>query len=143
MFVNMSFARLLSVDRWVRRASGLTNTSTLVNIGTVDVDTCCTPISQPLGVEEAEETARLLKVVADPARLRILSMLARSGDNEICVCDLTEPLGLSQPTVSHHMKVLREAGLTESERRGKWVYHRLVPERLSQISSALTPQAGA
>lgn len=106
-------------------------------------DPCCTPISEPLGVDEAEETARLLKVVADPARLRILSMLARAEDNEICVCDLTEPLGLSQPTVSHHMKLLREAGLTESERRGKWVYHRLVPERLSQLSAVLAPPAVA
>jgi ArsR family transcriptional regulator, arsenate/arsenite/antimonite-responsive transcriptional repressor len=102
-------------------------------------DPCCTPISSPLDAADAEETARLLKVVADPARLRILSMLARADDHEICVCDLTEPLGLSQPTVSHHMKVLRDAGLTRSERRGKWVYHRLVPERLEQLSAAIAP----
>ncbi len=101
------------------------------------MDSCCTPISGVMSAEEAEQTAALLKVVADPARLRILSMLARAEDQEICVCDLTEPLDLSQPTVSHHMKVLREAGLTASERRGKWVYHRLQPERLAGIRMAL------
>jgi ArsR family transcriptional regulator len=116
----------------------LTDISTSVNIEKV-TDACCSPISSHLDAAEAEETARLLKVVADPARLRILSMLARADDNEICVCDLTEPLGLSQPTVSHHMKVLRDAGLTRSERRGKWVYHRLVPERLEQLSAAIAP----
>jgi ArsR family transcriptional regulator, arsenate/arsenite/antimonite-responsive transcriptional repressor len=103
------------------------------------MESCCAPIDSPMTSDEAEETAALLKVVADPTRLRILSMLARAEDCEICVCDLTEPLGLSQPTVSHHMKVLREAGLTVSERRGKWVYHRLVSERLEQISGALAP----
>lgn len=103
------------------------------------MQSCCAPIDSAMTTDEAEETAALLKVVADPARLRILSMLARAEHCEICVCDLTEPLGLSQPTVSHHMKVLREAGLTVSERRGKWVYHRLVPERLEQMSVALAP----
>lgn len=105
------------------------------------VEACCTPISQTLTMDEAEETAALLKVVADSTRLRILSMLANVEGHEICVCDLTEPLGLSQPTVSHHMRVLREAGLTTSERRGKWVYHRLEPERLEQIRSALAVPA--
>ena len=101
------------------------------------MESCCTPISTAMSAEQAEETAALLKVVADPARLRILSMLARAPDHEICVCDLTDPLELSQPTVSHHMKVLREAGLTTSDRRGKWVYHRLDPDRLEQIRAAL------
>ena len=96
-----------------------------------------------MSAEEASETAALLKVIADPARLRILSMLASADGNEVCVCDLTQPLDLSQPTVSHHMKVLREAGLTRSERRGKWVFHRLVPERLDQVAEALRVPAPA
>lgn len=96
-----------------------------------------------MSAEEASETAALLKVIADPARLRILSMLASADGNEVCVCDLTHPLDLSQPTVSHHMKVLREAGLTRSERRGKWVFHRLIPERLDQVADALRVPAPA
>lgn len=108
-----------------------------VNMYSMEV--CCTPISGAMSNTEAEETARLLKVLADPARLRILSMLMRADDHEICVCDLTDPLELSQPTVSHHMKVLRDAGFTRSERRGKWVYHRLQPQRIDQVRTALDP----
>ncbi|MDH4116442.1 MAG: metalloregulator ArsR/SmtB family transcription factor [Acidimicrobiia bacterium] len=105
------------------------------------MESCCTPITVVMSAGEAEETAAILKVIADPARLRILSMLANAEGGEICVCDLTEPLGLSQPTVSHHMKVLRESGLTRSQRRGKWVFHQLVPERLEQIRDALATPA--
>jgi ArsR family transcriptional regulator len=101
----------------------------------VAMDSCCTPITDTLGQEEAAELADLLKVLADPARLRILSLLTSSS--EVCACDLTGPLDLSQPTVSHHMKVLREAGFIASERRGKWVYHRLAPSRLDEIRAAL------
>lgn len=101
------------------------------------MEMCCVPISSTMSADDAEETAALLKVIADPARLRILSMLVGTEGNEICVCDLTEPLGLSQPTVSHHMKQLSEAGFTASERRGKWVFHRLVPERLEEVRAAL------
>ncbi|HEY5650341.1 MAG TPA: metalloregulator ArsR/SmtB family transcription factor [Acidimicrobiia bacterium] len=99
------------------------------------MDACCTPIAKDLGPAEATDLADLLKVLADPARLRILSVLTSS--EEACACDLTEPLDLSQPTVSHHMKVLREAGFIASERRGKWVYHRLIPGRLDEIRAAL------
>lgn len=101
------------------------------------METCCTPIAGGLSSAEAEELAATLKVLADPARIRILSLLATAADGEICVCDLTQPLDLSQPTVSHHMKVLREAGFIESERRGKWIYHRLLPTRLAAIRTAL------
>ncbi|MEX2280703.1 MAG: metalloregulator ArsR/SmtB family transcription factor, partial [Acidimicrobiia bacterium] len=87
---------------------------------------------------EAEDLAAMLKVLADPARIRIVSMLAIAADGEVCVCDLTDPLDLSQPTVSHHIKQLREAGFIESERRGKWIYHRLVPDRLAQVRRALS-----
>ena len=116
----------------------LTHVSMFVNICFMDM--CCTPITGAMTANEAEEMAGLLKVLADPARLRILSMLMRAEAGEICVCDLTEPLELTQPTVSHHMKVLREAGFTASERRGKWVYHSLVPDRIEQVRQALDPR---
>ena len=83
--------------------------------------------------------AAALKVIADPARLRLVSLLAAAQDREACVCDLTAPLGLSQPTVSHHLKVLAGAGLVEREQRGKWAFFRLVPERLAIVRRALTP----
>lgn len=83
--------------------------------------------------------AAALKVLADPARLRVLSLLATTEGSEVCACNLTEPLALSQPTVSHHLKVLTEAGLLEREQRGKWAYFRLVPERLAIVRAALRP----
>ena len=80
--------------------------------------------------------ASAMQVLADPARLRILSLLTRSG--EACVCQLTEPLGLSQPTVSHHLKVLHQAGLLERERRGRWAYYRTIPEPLRELAASLS-----
>lgn len=96
---------------------------------------CCTPIGSGLDQRQAEELGSVLKTLADPARLRILSILALT--DEMCACDLEEPLDLSQPTVSHHIKQLREAGFVDSERRGKWVYHRIVPERVDEVRAAL------
>jgi ArsR family transcriptional regulator len=81
--------------------------------------------------------ARLLKAVADPARLQLLALIKASADGESCVCDLTEPLGLSQPTVSHHLKVLTEAGLLTREKRGTWAWFSVVPERLAEIAAVL------
>ena len=107
-----------------------------VNMSVMEM--CCTPIAGGLSPEEAEDLASMLKILADPARIRIVSMLATAADGEVCVCDLTAPLELSQPTVSHHLKQLREAGFIESERRGKWVFHRLVPDRLAQVRRALS-----
>lgn len=78
-------------------------------------------------------------MIADPARLRLLSILAGQPSGEACVCELTGPIGLSQPTVSHHLRVLHEAGLLERNRRGLWVYYRLVPERLQILRDALGP----
>src|ERR671922_187986 len=92
---------------------------------------CCPPVLElPLNEEEADRLARAFRVIADPARLRILGLIAAFPGREACVCYLTDPLGLTQPTVSHHLKVLHEAGLLERERRGKWVYYRLVPGTL-------------
>jgi len=83
--------------------------------------------------------APVLAALGDPVRLRLVSMLAAAPDGSACGCDLEGPLGLSQPTVSHHLKVLREAGLIEGERRGRWIHYSVVPERLAEIRDALRP----
>jgi ArsR family transcriptional regulator len=87
--------------------------------------------------EDAEQTARTLKALADPARLRLLSIIAAHEGGEACVCDLTEPVGLSQPTVSHHLKVLTEAGFVTREKRGVWAYYTLVPDAVRQLTAHL------
>lgn len=103
-------------------------------------DYCCTPLfGGAIEGEEADEMAPVLAALADPVRLRIISMLAAAPGGAACGCDLEEPLGLSQPTVSHHLKILREAGLVEGRREGRWIYYSVVPERLEEITRALTP----
>jgi ArsR family transcriptional regulator len=98
----------------------------------------CPPLlAGPLDAEEAVRLAQALKVIADPARLRLLSLIQAQPTGEACVCHLTEPLGLSQPTVSHHLKVLLEAGLVEREQRGSWAYFRVVPETLAVLRDSL------
>ena len=97
---------------------------------------CCPPLAQaPLSEVDAVELASRLKALADPVRLRLLSLVLASGES--CVCDLTAPVGLSQPTVSHHLKVLHEAGLVERDRRGTWQWYRVVPERLAELRQVL------
>jgi ArsR family transcriptional regulator, arsenate/arsenite/antimonite-responsive transcriptional repressor len=96
---------------------------------------CCGPDVAPLPVEDAESAARLFKALADPTRVAIVNRLAAAP--EVCVCDLTAAFDLSQPTISHHLKVLREVGLVESTRRGTWAYYRLVPEALEALRGAL------
>jgi ArsR family transcriptional regulator len=101
---------------------------------------CCAPlVREPLTAEDAEQLAVTLKALADPARLRLLSVVAASQDQEACVCDLIDPVGLSQPTVSHHLKVLTEAGFLTRSKRGTWAYYRLQPTALTAVSSLLTP----
>ena len=101
-------------------------------------ETCCAPLgAAPLSAEDAALLARRLKALADPARLRLLSMIGAHEDAEACVCDLTDPLGLSQPTVSHHLKVLTEAGFLTRSTRGRWAYYRLVDGALAQIAGLL------
>ncbi len=90
-----------------------------------------------MAAEQAELLARKLKALADPARLRLLSIVAASDGEEACVCDLTEPVGLSQPTVSHHLKILTEAGYLSRSQRGTWAYYRLVPGSLDAVSQLL------
>jgi len=93
-------------------------------------------LEEPLGVSGAQRLAGWFSVLADPTRLRLFSLIATAG--EACAaCDLAEPLGVSQPTVSHHLKVLRDAGLVESEKRGRWVYYQSAPERLEILSRAI------
>nr|WP_245234245.1 metalloregulator ArsR/SmtB family transcription factor [Mycobacterium sp. PS03-16] len=100
--------------------------------------TCCPPLSkEPLAQTDAEHLASTLKALADPARLRLLSIVAASEAQEACVCDLIEPIGLSQPTVSHHLKVLTEAGFLTRSKRGTWAYYRLQPEALAGVAEFL------
>ena len=99
---------------------------------------CCTPLSDPpLTPTEAEGIAGQLKAIADPTRLRIISLVSAEG--EICQCDLEEPLGLSQPTVSHHLRVLTDAGLLHREKRGKWAFYRVSSRAMGELAGALTP----
>jgi ArsR family transcriptional regulator len=99
----------------------------------------CPPLlAGPLDADEAERLASALKVIADPARLRLLSLIQAQPDHEACVCHLTEPLGLSQPTVSHHLRVLLDAGLVEREQRGSWAYFRVLPDQLELLRELLT-----
>ena len=100
---------------------------------------CATPPADALTVAEADSIARTFKALGDPTRVRLLSLIAASRDGEACICDLTEPVGLSQPTVSHHMKLLVDAGLATREQRGRWAYFRVVTETLDQAASALRP----
>ena len=98
---------------------------------------CCAPLlEEPIAEDEAAQVAGWFKVLGDTLRLRLLSLIAAHG--EACAaCDLVEPIGVSQPTISHHLKVLFEAGLVEREKRGRWVYYRPVPERLEILSRTL------
>jgi ArsR family transcriptional regulator len=105
---------------------------------------CCTPLAhQPLSAGEAEEMALLLKAIADPVRLRLVSLIACHENGEACVCELTGAFDLTPPTISHHLKVLREAGLIGSERRGTWVYYRTNADVLARLSALLGPRAAA
>ncbi len=106
------------------------------------IEACCGPLlAGALSEAEAEDLAAAFKVLADPARLRLLSIVANVPNGEACGCELVEPVGRSQPTVSHHMAVLTEAGLVTREKRGRWAWYRVVPERLAVLRDALgTPE---
>ncbi|MER7756288.1 metalloregulator ArsR/SmtB family transcription factor [Kitasatospora sp. NPDC097643] len=105
---------------------------------------CCSPmVREPLGQEAAVDLARMFKALSDPVRLRLLSLIASHEGGEACVCDLTGPFDVSQPTISHHLKVLREAGLVGSERRGTWVYYWVLPAALARLAALLEAPATA
>src|SRR5262245_3356626 len=104
---------------------------------------CCAPVLRArLGRDDAEALATAFKAIADPGRLRLLSFIAGQPGAEACVCNLIEPLGLAQPTVSHHLRVLTDAGLLARERRGTWMFYRLVPERVAALQQALALPSG-
>src|SRR6476659_1011693 len=104
------------------------------------VDVCCPSVlAEPLAEADAEDLAKVFAALSDPVRLRLLSLVAQAG--EICSCDLQDPLGKAQPTISHHTKVLAEAGLLTGEKRGRWVWWRVVPERLTALRTALEVRA--
>ena len=101
---------------------------------------CCSPVvREPLSEPQASDLARRFKALGDPVRLRLLSLIASHKGGEACVCDLSGVFDLTGPTISHHLKVLREAGLISGERRGTWVYYRVHPEVLGQLSAVLLP----
>lgn len=99
---------------------------------------CCSPlVREPLTQDWASDLARMFKALGDPVRLRLLSLVASHAGGEACVCDISPSFDLSQPTISHHLKVLREAGLLDCERRGTWVYYWVLPAALQQLSAVL------
>src|SRR5688572_16658922 len=111
---------------------------TLTALNTADAP-CCPPITQRrIPQEAAAVLAAAFKALGDPVRLQLMSMIASAPDGEICVCDLTPAFELSGPTISHHLKSLREAGLVDADRRGTWVYYRARPNILRQLASVLT-----
>jgi ArsR family transcriptional regulator len=104
---------------------------------------CCSPLArEPLTEDWAGDLARMFKALGDPVRLRLLSLIASHAGGEACVCDISESFDLSQPTISHHLKVLRQAGLLDCERRGTWVYYWVIPSALQQLSAVLLTESG-
>ncbi|MFI6357534.1 ArsR/SmtB family transcription factor [Streptomyces sp. NPDC050743] len=112
----------------------------LVVLGRTDeAGACCPEVpTAPLDEDQAAELAKVFKALGDPVRLRLLSLIASRAGGEVCVCDLTPAFDLSQPTISHHLKLLRQAGLIDCERRGTWVYYRVLPGALDRLSAFLT-----
>lgn len=115
------------------------STRTELPITAVGIAACCSPLTGGvLDEESAEGLARIFKALGDPTRVRLVSLIAAADDAEACICDLTEPVGLSQPTVSHHMRLLVDAGLVTREQRGKWAYYRLVPDTFDALRQAVS-----
>ncbi|WP_328375018.1 metalloregulator ArsR/SmtB family transcription factor [Streptomyces sp. NBC_00440] len=116
----------------------------LAVLGQTDETGACCPglLAAPLNEGQAVELAKVFKALGDPVRLRLLSLIASRAGGEVCVCDLTPAFDLSQPTISHHLKLLRQAGLIDCERRGTWVYYWLLPEMTDRLAGILTRPAG-
>ncbi|MDQ1731767.1 MAG: ArsR family transcriptional regulator, arsenate/arsenite/antimonite-responsive transcriptional [Pseudonocardiales bacterium] len=113
---------------------------TTLPVLTRDLAVCCSPTGGgALDAASAERLARVFKALADPTRVRLLSLIAATEGGEACICDMTEPVSLSQPTVSHHMRQLVDAGLVTREQRGKWAYYRVVEAALQAVSDAIAP----
>jgi len=112
--------------------------NSLTLLSPAETAACCAPLSaEPLTMEQAEQVAPLLKALADPVRLRLMSLVASRPDGEACVCDLNDAFDLSQPTISHHLKVLHEAGLVDRDKRGVWVYYRVRPQALASLGTLI------
>jgi ArsR family transcriptional regulator, arsenate/arsenite/antimonite-responsive transcriptional repressor len=110
----------------------------VIELSPSEAAACCSPVVKaPLSIQEAESVAPLLKALADPVRLRLLSLVASHDEGEACVCDLNDAFDLSQPTISHHLKVLHDAGLLDRSKRGVWVYYRIRTEVLAHVSALL------
>lgn len=121
------------VNVWYSRAM-----STITLLPVIDAAACCAPLTRDAMTQsQADDLAKSLKAIADPARLRLISIIAASEGQEACVCDLTEPLNIGQPTVSHHLKVLADAGFVTRSKRGTWAYYKLVPGALDSLSRLL------
>lgn len=112
--------------------------STMTLLPVIDAAACCAPLTRDAMTQsQADDLAKSLKAIADPARLRLISIIAASQGQEACVCDLTEPLNIGQPTVSHHLKVLTDAGFVTRSKRGTWAYYKLVPGALDSLARLL------
>lgn len=118
---------------------GVVPVAELLPLTDVSAAACCSPLAkETIAPADAESVARTFKALGDPTRVRILSIVASHVDQEACVCDLQDPLGLSQPTVSHHLKVLMDAGFLTRSKRGTWAYYALVPGSLDSVAGLLT-----
>src|ERR1700744_2361332 len=114
------------------------NSLTVLDPDPVQTVACCPPLSaEPLSAGQAEQVAPLLKALADPVRLRLMSLVASHGGGEMCVCDLNDAFDLTQPTISHHLKVLHDAGLLDRDKRGVWVYYRARTEALASLGALI------
>jgi ArsR family transcriptional regulator len=112
--------------------------NSLLVLSPADTAACCPPLSrEPLSAEQAEQVVPLLKALAEPVRLRLMSLIASHPGGEACVCDLSDAFDLSQPTISHHLKVLHEAGLLDRDKRGVWVYYRARAEALASLGALI------
>jgi ArsR family transcriptional regulator len=110
----------------------------LTVVSPADTAACCAPLTTaPLSMEQAEQVAPLLKALADPVRLRLLSLVASHAGGEACICDLNEAFDLSQPTISHHLKVLHEVGLLDRSKRGVWVYYKVRADALADVAALI------
>ncbi len=126
---------MLHTERVSRAA---TATRTRPELPLLADDCCTTLVREPITASQAADLARKLRALADPTRLRLVSMVAAHEGGEACVCDLTDPLGLTQPTISHHLKIIVDAGIFTRDKRGKWAYYALVPTALDALSAVLS-----
>lgn len=116
----------------------MTATGNQLNLSAADDPACCSLAEGPIEVNEAQRMAARFKALADPTRLRLLSHVTAQGCQDVCACDLTDELGITQPTVSHHMKKLVDAGLVTREQRGKWAHYSVVPDALEELRELLS-----